>query len=153
MNALLGVEAGLTYLTDANAHILVEQWSTVHPVRPRPDDKLGFYYFGKRDWDEARLYFERQVEARNAIQQSLSQDEIADADTIYYLGRGGNFPEQYGSLLARAKRDHATTDGLRRSVDNLLSKANLLMFLVSGLRRLGKTTLASTLESMRPDML
>jgi predicted AAA+ superfamily ATPase len=53
----------------------------------------------------------------------------------------------------RQKKNHAEADDLLRSVDNLLSKTNLLMFLVSGLRRLGKTTLASTLELMRPDML
>jgi len=152
MNAQLGVEAVLSHLTDANARMLIEKWSTVHPVRQSADDDLGMDYFGKRDWEETRLYFERKTDARNVILQTLSPEEIADADAIYYLGRDGNFPEQYDGLLAQAKKNHAEADGLRRSVDNLLSKTNLLMFLVSGLRRLGKTTLASTLESMRPAM-
>ncbi|MDO8777178.1 MAG: DUF3775 domain-containing protein [Burkholderiaceae bacterium] len=117
---------------------------TVHPVRQSADDDLGMDYFGKRDWEETRLYFERKTDARNVILQTLSPEEIADADAIYYLGRDGNFPEQYDGLLAQAKKNHAEADGLRRSVDNLLSKTNLLMFLVSGLRRLGKTTLRSS---------
>jgi hypothetical protein len=153
MNAQLGVEAILTHLTDANARMLIDQWSTVHPVRQRADDKLGVDYFGKRDWEDTRLYSERKIAARNVILQTLSPAEIADANTIYYLGRDGNLPEQYDGLLAQEKNDHAEADGLRLSVDNLLSKTNLLKFLVIGLRRLGKTTLASTLESMRPDML
>lgn len=153
MNAQLGVEAVLTHLTDANARMLIDKWSTVHPVRRTTDQGLGLDFFGKRNWEETRSYFERKADACNAILQTLSPEEIADADTIYYLGRDRHLPEQYDSLLAQAKKALAKVDDLHQSVENLLSKTNLLMFLAGGLRRLGKTNLASTLESMRPDML
>jgi hypothetical protein len=84
--------------------MLIEMWSTAQPVRPRADDKLGLDYFGKRDWEETRLYFKRKTAACNVILQTLSPEEIADADTIYYLGRDGNLPEQYDGLLAQAKK-------------------------------------------------
>lgn len=151
MGALLGIDFTLAHLTDEHAHQVFELWSKQHP--PRADDEAdGPGLIGGEHLRE--LFPEDEAnpgEIANSLLAVLSQDELADLEVVYYLGRNGGFPERYEQLLALTKREHAVANRPQHTAHHLLSKTNLLTCFARGARRLGCPRLADSLLDLRPD--
>lgn len=153
MGSLLGSEFPLAHLTDDHAHLVFELWSKQHPPRVAGDesDVHGLI----RGADIRALFDDERAnpgELANALLDALSQDELADLEVVFYLGRDGGFPESYEELLARKKREHAIGNMPQNTARHLLSKTNLLLCFARGARRLGRPSLADGLLDQRPDV-
>ncbi len=151
LGGVIGIEFDLAYLTDEHAHLVVTEWSKVHT--PRCGEEANEFDYWDRDWDKFR---EGQIVRRAAeetVAVALTPEEIADLETIFYLGRDGRFGfcEQYEDRLATRLKltDH---NKALHAVSDIMSKTNLLMELIRGLRKLGRNRLADELQSLRPDV-
>lgn len=150
MGSLLGHEFSLTYLTDDHALFVVREWSKIHPPRTGGDDLVIDFF------DPARIRRSRgERKARELVIESvlsaLSPEEIADLETIFYIGRERYFCEVYERGLTGALKAQAGCDPLA-SVAHLMSKMNLLDALARGVEILGRPSLAASLRSLRPDL-
>ena len=151
MRPQIGLESTLQHLTDDHVKSVVEHWSKCHPPRESRDG-LGIDYFSSRDLRARLQAVDPYVEASKALSQELSPDEVADFETIYYLGRDGYFPEYYEKKLEDTKKEHALAGNLRSEIHHLITKTNLLTSMSTGIRRLGRPRLADDILSMRPDI-
>ena len=77
--------------------------------------------------------------------RELSADELAEVDTIYYLGRDNEMPEFYDRLFSSTRRNYEVDSHPIDKVHHLLSKTNLLTAFAKGLTRLGRPKLAEEL--------
>lgn len=151
LGALIGLEFQLAHLTDTHAHFVFEQWSRAHPPRP-PVDELQHHCLV----DANRLIALADRGLRRALIQSLldalTSEELADLETVFYLGRDGDYPEQYERFLELTKRKHAVEGRPFNTVHHIFVKTNLLKCFARGVRRLGRPRLADNLLNMRPDI-
>lgn len=152
MGALLGIDFPLAHLTDQHAHLVFALWTKQHPPRTNSDES---------EWPDlvsgerllALLHEDRadRSEIAKSLLAVISQDELADLEVVYYLGRDGGFPERYEQLLASTKRQHAVENRPQHTAQHILSKTNLLTCFARGARRLGRPRLADSLLALRPD--
>src|SRR5262249_17784361 len=87
-----------------------------------------------------------------AMRATLSFEEIADLETIFYIGRDAFPCEFYEKRLTTALRRQAVRGEVAASVNHLLSKTNLLEALARGAEILGRRNLAARLRALRPDL-
>ncbi len=144
LSGLLGIETQLLHLPDEKAEWLLSQWDKLHPPRAKSDD-LGIDYF-RRDFAEIKKGREDDAKAYGAIMQELNNEEFADAETIFYLARDGEFPEFYERNLERKKAEFKARGDYFQEVQDLMSKTNFRRHLVEGLRSVGRMKLADRLE-------
>jgi hypothetical protein len=144
LSGLLGIETDLTHLSDAKADWLLKQWDKLHPPRKKADD-LGTEYF---KLDRAAMQQEMADEAKvhEAITRELTQDEFADAETVFYLARDGVFPELYAPKLENKKREFRAHNDFRQEVRDLMSKTNFRRHFVEGLRSVGRLNFADQFD-------
>ncbi|MBY5565926.1 hypothetical protein HFO55_01445 [Rhizobium leguminosarum] len=145
LKAVLGVETPLAHLSDEKAIFLVKKWQLFHP--PRKSDDLGMDYF-RRDFDALRRDREHEKEALNDILATLSIDEIADAETIFYLSRNRDFSESYEDDLDVKKKEYRASGDFRMETYNLMQKTNFLEDFTSGVQKLGRLALAASLKNL-----
>lgn len=141
LSGFIGIETDLTHLSDAKAVWLIEQWDNLHPPRTKADD-LGIDYFRldraampQRVGDDAKVH--------EAIMRELTEDEFADAETVFYLARDGVFPEFYEPRLESKKREFRARNDFRQEVCDLMSKTNFRRHFVEGLRSVGRINFAA----------
>jgi hypothetical protein len=93
---------------------------------------------------------ESKIAARvnKSVVDRLSTEEIADLETIYYMGRDKVFAEHYQSFLERTAKAQRVTGNLVSRVHSLMEKTNFLTSLDRGLRRLGRPSLAERLAQL-----
>ncbi len=82
----------------------------------------------------------------------IESDELADLETIFYLGRERLFGEHYAERLAQTKREHAVNVDPRGELHHLTSKGNLASAVAEGVSRLGRPSLAAQIRAWRPDL-
>ncbi|MFW2588134.1 hypothetical protein [Sagittula sp. SSi028] len=140
LSGLLGIETDLTHLSDAKADWLLKQWDKLHPPRKKADD-LGTEYF---KLDRAAMLQSMRDEAKvhEAIVCGLTEDEFADAETVYYMARDGVFPEFYEPRLEGKKRVFGARNDFGQEVRDLMSKTNFRRHFVEGLRGVGRINFA-----------
>lgn len=127
---------------------VAEQWRRRHPRRKGGGNPLGLDYFDIERF--AQMAEESTIAAgvnQNLI-QNLSADEIADLQTIYYMGRDNSVAEHYPAILERTLKAHRLAGNPVLSVNHLMEKTNFLTSLASGLRRLGRPSLSDRLSSV-----
>lgn len=142
---LIGIESDLVHLSDQKAEFLLEQWKKLHPPRD-PKDTSGLVYFSERDWDAIMKGRETEAEVISEIIAALSEEEFADAETIFYLARDGVFPEFYEDRLERKKAEFRARCDFRQEVHDLMSKTNFRSCFVKGLRAVGRGALSVRLS-------
>lgn len=147
MGSLVGCEYELAHLTDVHAIFVIEEWSKVHPHRPAGDD-LGMDYFN-RDLAEIIEYRERVSGVVRAVVANVSLEEIADLETIFYIGRERHFCEQYTQRLEAVLKKLKNGGNLAVEVHHLISKTNLLDEVSRGMEILGRRSLAAKLRALR----
>lgn len=145
LSGLLGIETDLIHLSDAKANWLLTQWDKLHPPRTESDD-LGIDYF-RRDWAEVSKRMDAEAKVYDAIIHELTEDEFAEAETVFYLARGGVFPEFYEAKLEQKKAEFSARKDFRQEVHDLMGKTNFRRHFVEGLRAIGKIKLADRLDS------
>lgn len=143
MASCLGKEFNLAHLTAEKLRSVVQEWKVLHV---RNDLDVVGSDLVNTDFDAFVGHIKKYEEARKNILRLLSEDEIADLETVFYLGRSALFCEFYEEELARVKRKHKTDRNLAEAVRHLLEKRNFLEEIVQGLRILGNPTLAESLE-------
>lgn len=145
----IGSETPLVYLTDDKAVFVISRWLAVNPPHPAEADA----FIVPRARLRAQMLEGR--EERNALYQAvidtLSVEEFADFDTIFYLGRDLRFGEDYEAALARTLAEHRQAADRWAQVYNILSKTSVLEGLVRGLRRVGCPSLADRIVALREE--
>ena len=143
LKAIIGVETPLIHLSDESAIFLANQWRFIHPRRE--ESELGIDYFN-RNFDE--IFARRDVEksALDAILATLGPDELADAETIYYLARNRDYPEYYESNLDCKRKEYRASGKLDIELFNLMHKTNFLSAFTDGVAMLGRMDLSEKLR-------
>ena len=144
LSGLLGIETDLSHLSDAKADWLLKQWDKLHPPRTKADD-LGTDYF-KLDRSAMLQKMGDDAKVHEAIRHELTEDEFADAETVFYLARDGVFPEFYESKLERKKSEFRARNDFRQEVHDLMSKTNFRCHFVEGLRSVGRINFADQFD-------
>jgi len=139
----IGIDTELAHLTDAHAMLVVELWAERHPPRKAKGDGEAFSVVRRnRDWEAARAHRQKANALNGRIIGELAPNEIADLETVFYMGRQRTLPEFYEEMLARALKEHALARDLTIKVEHLMQKTNLADELRNGLLLLGRPTLA-----------
>ncbi len=150
MGGLVGYEFELAHLADEHARLAIEEWSNAHPPRLAGND-LGIDYFD-HDWDKMSAHFQIIAAAGKSVLDTLSPEEIADLETIFYIGRERLFCEVYDKRLEATLKEHRLAGDLAGEVHHMMTKPNLLDALARGIEILGRRRLAAELRALRPDL-
>lgn len=142
---LIAIESDLIHLSDEKAEVLLEKWGNLHPPRNSTNDP-SLSYFDERAW--GAIEKGRTVEAQvvSEIIEGFSEEEFADAETVFYLARDRVFAEFYESRLERKKAEFRARGDFRQEVHDLMSKTNFRLCFVKGLRTVGRLGLSARLE-------
>ena len=140
---LVGIETGLTYLSDDKAIFAIEQWVKARLERTTDHDIFGPDYFD-RDWEEDRRVTR---ELNDAVIANLSDEEFLDLKVLFYIGRGPEFGEFYDEMIARTVKEHQHTKSRWEGVHHIMSKTNLLECVIRGCNVVGRPTLAAKLQA------
>jgi hypothetical protein len=147
LKADLGVETPLLHLSDDTAIFLAEQWKIIHP--PKEPSELGTSITCFSDFEKLFENDEAEKQALERICTELSENEIADAETIFYLARDNVFSEYYERMLESKKAEYKASGNIPQEAYDLMQKTNFLEMFEKGARRLGRLTLAGKLQAMK----
>ncbi|SLM47414.1 conserved protein of unknown function [Nitrospira japonica] len=142
MAARLGKEFDLLYLTDHKLKLVVQEWKGLHP--PPDLNDLGTD-FTNADFEAMIGHAKKVEEVQKNILRFLSGDEIADLETVFYIGREAGFCEFYERQLTLVRNKHKLNTNPAQEVRHLIEKVNFLEEIAKGLTILGKPTLAKNL--------
>ncbi|MCP9759184.1 hypothetical protein EGI20_07655 [Aquitalea sp. S1-19] len=148
--AYLGQTFELNCLSDKHAKFFVSGWAKLHP--PRPEGESGCRIVRSSELREIMMASPSSRPVASELTTTLSIDDLADVETIYYLGRDNIFPEFYEAHFATTKKEYQVASDLIGKVQHVLSKTNFLNYFSRGVRRLGRPELADELIAMRPDL-
>lgn len=147
---LVGLETPLTYLSDEKAVFALEQWAKAFPpAKPDPDD-LGTSYL-ERGWAQISEHRQAMQTLVEAILTHLSDEEFADLEVLFYIGRGGELGEHYDAMLLNAVAEHKLAKSRWQGVHHIMTKSNLLDSVIRGAAAAGRPSLATQLRTIRPD--
>jgi hypothetical protein len=141
----LGIECELLYLTDESAIHVVQQWHKLHPPRIEKFDAKS------ESVDEMLERNNQDRDIFKVILDNLSGDELADLDTIFYIGRDKEFCEYYEQILDGTKKDHKLEKNPLVPLAHIMTKVNFADGLVRGLQNLGRPGLAERLLTIQPE--
>ncbi len=142
MASRLGSEFDLLHLTDDKLKLVVQEWKALHPLKG--SDDLGADFMNV-DFEAMVEYANKVDEVQENILRFLSEDEIADLETVFYTGREAGFCEFYENRLTLVKKEHKINQDLAEEVRHLIEKNKFMEEIVKGLTILGKPTLAKKL--------
>jgi len=80
------------------------------------------------------------------LEKRLTNEQIAELQTIYYLGRDGWFPEFYDEEVQITIEQHALDNDPRSQIGHLMTKTNFLDAITAALPRLGRPSLAARIS-------
>jgi len=144
MASCLGKEFDLLHLTDDKIKLVIQEWKKLH-VPKNPDD-LGTD-FANIDFEAMKDHLEKTKTARETILNALSDDEIADLESVFYIGRDSTFCEFYEKKVSSVKKENQANQNIDQEINHLLEKTNFLDGLVNGLKTLGKPALAEEISA------
>jgi hypothetical protein len=144
MKVLVGGETSLLYLPDNTIVWIIEQWRKLHPLTESDDILISALKGFEAILEESR----NNVEVVSALQARLTEQQLAELQVIYYLGRDGWFPERYENKVEETRKQHSLEQDARKHISNLLDKTNLLSAARKALPRLGRPSLAARLSKM-----
>ncbi len=145
--ARVGIETNLTHLRDEQAVELALNWLNVFP--PAPHDFVArLINPAEIGLGDVEAYMVKVRELVAETERSLSVEEFADVETVFYIGRDRVHGEHYAVLLDETIHQHRRE---RRSqkIRHIVSKTNMLDGLIGGLRRVGRPSLADRLGTLR----
>ena len=147
MKGLIGLSTDLLYLKDKSAVFAVEQWATRHPL---PPTAFSFdYYNFEQLWKTMEVDWRLSRNAHEKISNTLSPEEIADLNAIYYIGQSRIFCEYYEKHVEAARNNQRTKGGTLVMIQHLMSKTNFQECVVDGISLLGRPDLADRLRQVQ----
>lgn len=152
MRVLIGLTTDLAHISAEKLLFAVEQWARLDPARTTGDDPR-IVGIGDLDANDIAEHSRTAAAVNAAILEALTSDEIADLETIFYIGREGQFCETYERRFEMTQQEHRAADDLGMEVDHLMQKLNFQGALARGLSILGRPDLADKLGSMRRDVV
>jgi hypothetical protein len=145
MKALIGGETSLLYLPDDTIVWLIEQWRKLHPPR-KAGDSPTIETFDENALDAILADARDHAEVVSALQVYLTDQQIAELEAIYYLGRDGRFPEWHEDYVEETRKRHAVERDARKQISHLMDKTKFLWAVKRALPRLGRPSLAARLS-------
>ncbi|MHA0320309.1 hypothetical protein ACXY7D_18600 [Sphingomonas melonis] len=146
---LVGLETPLTYLTDEKAVFALERWAEAFPPQEHDPNDLGSSYF-QRDWEKVKEHRRITKELIDAIIAELTDEEVADLEVLFYIGRGREFGEHYDAMLAETIAEHRLAKSRWEGVHHIMTKTSLLENVILGAAAAGRPSLAARLRAIRP---
>jgi hypothetical protein len=149
LGAMLGLEFDLAHLDDESAIFAIALWRSLHQRPKEPQPKGGFIIRARAiDIEEIdRAQAALHAAARQLVER-LSVEVISDLETVYQMGRGADWPENYETRLEQTKAKHATRDSLFDEAVYLLGKGNLGDAVSNCVDRLGRPRLGRLLMAI-----
>ena len=145
---LVGIETPLRHLSDDKAVQALSAWAAAHPVRDRAADRRVSFFPRDTAAIAAHQLARRDLNAQ--ITALLTSDELADLETVYYLGRNREDGEHYDANLNHTMRAYAASQRPMGRLDDIFSKTNLLDAFVDGAEAAGRPSLAVKVRAIRP---
>lgn len=147
MGAIIGIGFQLAHITDQHAKLVIREWVKRHPPRV---PKSGGQMISVYEWDLEAWTKSDEVahQVNEAVCKTLSTEEIADLEVIYYLGRNREPTEHYELALKRVLKKHASEKTLLAPVSHLMAKTNFATAFATGVERLGHPNLAKELKAI-----
>lgn len=145
----VGIETPLRHLSDAKALAALTAWAEANPVREASRTDLGSSYF-QRDVEAMTAYHQTRQALHAAMTGLLTSEELADLETVYYLGRNREQGEHYEGNLDRTLRAYAVSQKPMGRLGDLISKTNLLEAFADGAEAAGRPSLAREVRDLRP---
>ncbi len=148
MRAIIGMESDFLHLDDDEVIQVTRHWRRLHPPREELDTTLyfpspnSFSYASMRD--RTTLF----GDVVNAIRSELSDNALAEVQTLFYLGRDGFFAEYYEESVRRTCADHKAAGEPHRSIAHLMEKTNFLECLKLATPKVGRLTLRERLDGL-----
>jgi hypothetical protein len=146
----VGLETSLTYLTDAKAIFALERWAEAFPSRVCDPQNLGVAVFDC-DWDRISEHSRITKTLVDAVITNLSEEEVADLEVLFYIGRGREFGEHYDAMLTDSVTRHRSANSRWERVHHIMTKSNLLENVILGAVAAGRPSLATQLRTIRPE--
>lgn len=147
---LVGLETPLTYLTDQKAVFALERWAEAFPPQVHDRYYLGSSYF-ERDWDKVKEHRRVTKELIDAIIAELTDEEVADLEALFYIGRDRVFGEHYDEMVADAVAERRLAKSRWEGAYHIMTKTSLLENVILGAATAGRPSLAGRLRAIRPD--
>lgn len=151
LKAALSIETSLVHLNDDKAVFLAEQWKIIHP--PRERSELGFDISDPKQFERLFENADQEKAAREAIARELTVDEIADAETIFYLARDKGYSEHYEARLEVKIKEFKAKNDIRQEIYDLTQKTNFLKMFEVGVKKLGRLALADQLQEIQEQLV
>ncbi len=152
LQVLLEVETPLLYLNPQLVQEVASRWLEAQPARRGPAKVIDLTkvdidaFLADEDGSIARL-----ATLVRWTLDSLTVEQFADLQTIFYLGRNDEFGEQYARNVADTLRAHQLDSGRIAQIHHIMSKTNFTEGLLRGLERIGQPALATTIANLRSE--
>ena len=147
MKAVLGGETSLHYLTDEIVISVMTQWRKIHP-RKEPNALPSAVTLDGAMFEEMAEKVRLEDEVASAVKARLTDRQLAELETIYYLGRDRLLPERYDEQVARTLKQHVLENDPGEQIRHLFHKPNLIDVLLHAVPRLGRASLAAKLSEI-----
>jgi hypothetical protein len=147
MKGMLGEETDLPSLTDDKAIRVIEEWRKLHPPR-NPDKEPAIINGADLTVEDLMRDVPVRRKVLTTLLKELGNDEVADLEALYYLGRDGYLPELFDAKVAQVKRKQAAQRDLPEQLRHLIDKTNLSQCLKIGANKAGRLALARRLEGL-----
>lgn len=144
--ARVGIETQLHHLGDDKIVDLLTLWRENNPIEPPSADSLGTDYF-QRDFAAVRDRAVKRGALIKHVAAMVSSDELADLETLFYVGRGSELGEHYDDILQSMKDSHRGAS-LDAEIGHIFSKTNLMMCVIAGASLVGRPSLAQRLTAI-----
>jgi hypothetical protein len=147
MKALVGGETSLNFLPDDLLVWVIQQWRRQHP-HGESDDDSAIVKMDKRTLEAVIKYARMTGEVVTALEKRLTNEQIAELQTLFYLGRDGWFPEFYDEEVETTIEQHVIENDPHRQIRHLIEKTNFLEEITLALPRLGRPSLATRISAL-----
>ncbi|SEG40366.1 hypothetical protein SAMN04488045_2676 [Thalassococcus halodurans] len=136
LSGIISIESSLLHLSDEKAKFLIEQWETLHETNN--DEKGPRLVSINQIRKEIENFSRRWEDVYPAIIKELDVREFADAQTVYYLARDGEFSEFYEESVKRRVTRMKNVEFYHTEIHELMCKTNFKENFIKGLRTLGR---------------
>lgn len=145
---LIGNKYDLLYLTDSHAEFVVEQW--LRTWRSPSGELFRLSEYIESNYEEIMVASRVRGDVIAQISENISPDEIADLETIFYMGRD-RIPVEYYEKRVNAAQARLAHEDPKQVIAHLVEKTNLAMSLAVGTEKLGRPDLAQRIRAMCPE--
>lgn len=145
--SMIGIESDLVHLSDERALFLARRWTEINPPDRQKETVLSLtkhdVSFSLKNFDTR--YYANQLKT---LESEISVDEFADAETIFYMSRDGDFSEFYEAAFQETKLEIISKIDVVGEASRVMRKSNFLIQFTNGVRRLGRLQLHKKLDDL-----